>query len=187
MTKLTFTITKKDAWKHQWRNWTQTALRLTFRLCTLPVFAYYLCRFGGLDALLTMVVVSVISIVPAAALLLALSDLFRKVSAANQQTTAVRVAEIGEKDFCFGLLESSGHYYHWTRFENIMETSDSLFFVLNSAKHLRIPKTAFPDPAACQAFLAEARRCWNDAQVQESHLVVSHDETVWPPAPHFGA
>ena len=183
--RLTFTITTKDAWKHQWHCWTQTALRLTLRLCSLPVFAYYICHAARIDALLTTIVVSVVAIVPAAALALALLDLVRKISAANQQTTAVRVAEIGENDFCFGLLEADGYYYHWTRFENIMETGDSLHFVLSSAKHLRVPKTAFSDPMACQAFLAEARRRWTDARVRENQHSTPHDEAVWPPPPRF--
>lgn len=183
--KVTFSITKKDAWKYQRRCWTQTALRLAFRLCALPVVAYYICHSAGQDSLLTTVIVSVVAIVPAAALMLALLHLVRKISAANQQSTAVRVAEIGENDFCFGLLEDGGHYYHWTRFENIMETGDSLYFVPSSAQHLRIPKAAFPSEAASQAFLNEARGRWEAARVREGQHIVPQDETVWPPAPRF--
>ena len=183
--KVTFSITKNDAWKHQWQCWTQTTLRLTLRFCALPVVVYYICHSAGLDTLRTMIVVGVATIVPAAALGLALLDLARKISAANQQSTAVRVAEIGENDFCFGLLEDGGHYYHWTRFENIMETKDSLYFVLGSANHLRIPKAAFPNEAASQTFFTEARRRWEAARVREGQYVVPQDETVWPPAPRF--
>ncbi len=185
--RVTFTISNRDAWKHQWQNWTRSSLRLTLRLCALPVFAYYLCHSGRLDALLTTVVVWVIGIVPGAALLLAFLDLFRKISAANKQSTAVRVAEIGENDFRFGLLESAGHFYHWTRFEDIRETRDSLYFVLSSAKHLRIPKTAFPGEAAAKTFLAEARGRWQAALLKQDQMQVPHDETVWPPPPRSGA
>lgn len=185
--RVTFTISKRDAWKHQWQNFTHSSLRLTLRLCALPVLAYYVCHSGRLDTRLTTVVVCVIGIVPAAALFLAFLDLFRKISAASKQSTAVRVAEIGENDFRFGLLESSGHFYHWTRFEDIQETSDSLYFVLSSAKHLRIPKTAFPGEAAAQTFLAEAQSRWSTALLKQNQRQVPHDETVWPPPPRSGA
>lgn len=185
--RVTFTISKRDAWKHQWQDWTCSSLRLTLRLCALPVLAYYLCHSGRLDTLLTTAVVGVIGIVPAAALFLALLDLLRKISAASKQSTAVRVAEIGQNDFRFGLVESSGHFYHWTRFEDIWETGDSLYFVLSSAKHLRIPKTAFSGEAAAQAFLAEAWGWWQAALRKQSQMQVPHDETVWPPPPRSGA
>lgn len=185
--RVTFTISKQDAEKHQWQNWTRSPLRLTLRLCALPVLAYYICRFGGLDTRLTTVVVCVLGIVPAAALFLAFLDLFRKISAAGKQSTSVRVAEIGENDFRFGLLESFGHFYHWTRFEDIQETNDSLYFVLSSAKHLRIPKTAFPEDAAAQIFLAEARNRWQAALLTQDQRQTPHDETVWPPPPRSGA
>lgn len=185
--QIKFKVTAKEAWKPRWRTWKRSSLRLTMRLCALPLTAYYACPYFRLDVHLATIIVVVIGIVPLASLVLALIDLLRKAAAVRAATRTEWIAEVGARDFRLGALPSEGHYYHWTRVAAIDETDDGLFLVLTNGTRLGIPRSAFPAPAALQAFLAEARHCWNAARVRENMIIAPEDETVWPPAPRPGA
>jgi len=185
--KITFTVTKQDAWRHQWRNWIRLPLRLTLQLSAVPLVAFVFCYFGGLGVLLSAIVMLVTGVVPFVAFLLMLTDLFRKVSAVKAGRAGTKIAETGKFDFRMGPANSAGYYHHWSYFNDITETNDYLYFVLRGHQPLQVPKSAFADPATAQAFLAEAHSRWEAAQVRQAQITVLPDETVWPPPPHIGA
>lgn len=69
----------------------------------------------------------------------------------------------------------------WITLFSLEEDVDHLFFFVNKASALIIPKRAFSSPAKAQAFLNEARRYWSAAK--SGATVSAEDRTVWPPPP----
>ena len=183
--QVTWNVTRKHLWTRRWRTSGRSALRLALVLFALPFVTFGVCRLLRLDSLLTIATAAVMAIVPVASLPLLLKDLGGGLVVLWSKEIGTYTAEISKFDLRWGRAEALSYCHHWSYFHAISEAGDDFCFTLQGRRPLLVPNSACPNAEAAAAFLAEARRCWQDALARQQERVVLHDSSVWPPAPRL--